>query len=62
MRDCNGNTALHLACLNGDEKCVRALIEPIKAEEIQNVSKSMEDSLISSTLLPINLETINYEG
>ncbi|XP_049303214.1 NF-kappa-B inhibitor cactus-like [Bactrocera dorsalis] len=34
IRDCDGNTALHIACENGDEQSVIALTTPFSAPEI----------------------------
>ncbi|XP_063698672.1 NF-kappa-B inhibitor cactus [Culicoides brevitarsis] len=54
IRDRRGNTALHLACLNGHKDCVKQLLTPLDLFEKNR-------SPISGTL-SFNLETWNYDG
>ncbi|XP_047001485.1 NF-kappa-B inhibitor cactus isoform X1 [Schistocerca americana] len=59
IRDRSGNTALHLACLNGDIDCVRALTEPV------TVAEETMAGLRYRTYqhhVPQDLEERNYDG
>lgn len=58
IRDRDGNTPLHLACLNSDIKCVEALTSPISLAESQEFPKYTE----RIPLLPPDLEQKNYDG
>lgn len=54
MRDRRGNTALHLACLNGYKECVKQLLTPLDLFE-KNRSPGTDN-------LPQDLEMWNYDG
>lgn len=54
MRDRRGNTALHLACLNGHKECVEELLTPLNLFE-KNRSPGTDN-------LPQDLEMWNYDG
>ncbi|XP_067624998.1 NF-kappa-B inhibitor cactus-like isoform X2 [Eurosta solidaginis] len=69
IRDSQGNTALHLACMSGDEQCVNALTIPISASEINEAhrqygyrSNDKVYSSLSAATLPPDLEIRNYDG
>ncbi|XP_054741534.1 NF-kappa-B inhibitor cactus-like [Anastrepha obliqua] len=69
IRDRRGNTALHLACMSGDEQCVSALTVPFSASEINEAHRQYgyrsNDKLFSSlsyARLPPDLEIRNYDG
>lgn len=57
LRNFRGNTALHLACANGDLACAKALTDPLYPMER---NKLMPGQKIPA--LPQNLEQINYNG
>lgn len=61
IRDGEGNTALHLACMSGDMSSVQALTLPIKVEEIQEAYKFTEQTH-PCTQLPADLEQRNFYG
>ncbi|KAG5311249.1 CACT inhibitor, partial [Acromyrmex insinuator] len=57
LRNFHGNTALHLACKNGDLACAKALTDPLSSIE--------RNKLISGQMIPAlpqNLEQRNYRG
>lgn len=54
VRDRRGNTALHLACLNGHKECVKQLLTPLDLFE-KNRSPGTDN-------LPQDLEMWNYDG
>lgn len=56
VRDHNGNTALHLACSNGDLECVKNLLQPLSKQE------SIERSNKAKPFRQQNLEQWNYNG
>uniref|UniRef100_A0A034WPM5 NF-kappa-B inhibitor cactus n=1 Tax=Bactrocera dorsalis TaxID=27457 RepID=A0A034WPM5_BACDO len=69
IRDNNGNTALHIACMSGDEQCVNALTVPFSASEINEAhrqfgyrSNDKRVSSLSYASLPTGLEIRNYNG
>lgn len=66
-RDRHGNTALHLACISGEEQCVRALTIPISASEVNEAHRQYghranDKSYLKYALLPSDLEIRNYDG
>lgn len=64
IRDGNGNTALHLACINDDVKMVEALLTPITDNEFKEYSQST-NQLPQSTAtksISIDLEQRNFYG
>ncbi|XP_037960679.1 NF-kappa-B inhibitor cactus-like [Teleopsis dalmanni] len=69
LRDKRGNTALHIACIIGEEQCVRALTVPISTSEIDQAhylfDRSSDEETVSSfnyVRLPSDLEISNYDG
>lgn len=57
IQDHNGNTALHIACIRGNEDVANALLRPVTyAETLQNSYQ------IPFQPLPQNLEIRNFEG
>ncbi|XP_036327805.1 NF-kappa-B inhibitor cactus-like [Rhagoletis pomonella] len=60
LRDCHGNTALHLACISGDEACVSALTLPFSAAEIMETHRKY--GFRPNNKLSNNLEIRNYDG
>lgn len=42
VRDCDGNTALHLACQLGDLSVVKSLTQPINVNEIADMFSTAE--------------------
>ncbi|XP_014219233.1 NF-kappa-B inhibitor cactus-like [Copidosoma floridanum] len=56
IKNYQGNTALHLACISGSLDCAKALTEPVAAYE-QNLFSTRRLSAI-----PQNLELRNYHG
>lgn len=62
IRERTGNTALHLACMNGDKVCVRALLHPIDPEERKDASYVLGGICKPCRTLPIDLEISNYDG
>uniref|UniRef100_A0A0A1WTW6 NF-kappa-B inhibitor cactus n=1 Tax=Zeugodacus cucurbitae TaxID=28588 RepID=A0A0A1WTW6_ZEUCU len=59
IRDCRGNTALHLACKSGYEQSVSALTTPFSEIEINAAHQQFG---YTQTKLINNLEMRNYEG
>ncbi|KAJ9601000.1 hypothetical protein L9F63_000838 [Diploptera punctata] len=59
IQDCHGNTALHLACQNGDLNCVKALTEPIHVDENNGVNLQYTPYIQE---LPPRFEERNYDG
>lgn len=57
LRNFRGNTALHLACANGNLACAQALTDPLSPMER---NKLKPEQIIPA--LPQNLEQINYNG
>lgn len=57
MCDHNGDTPLHIACRQGDHETVRALLEPVRYEELQQNEYSIRYQTI-----PQNLEIRNSSG
>ncbi|XP_033754938.1 NF-kappa-B inhibitor cactus-like [Pecten maximus] len=57
MCDHNGDTPLHIACRQGDADTVRALLEPVRYEELQQNEYSIRYQKI-----PQNLEIRNSAG
>ncbi|XP_050460079.1 NF-kappa-B inhibitor cactus-like [Cataglyphis hispanica] len=57
LRNFRGNTALHLACANGDLACAKALTDPLYPMERNKLMPGQE-----VPALPQNLEQINYNG
>ncbi|XP_073827649.1 NF-kappa-B inhibitor cactus [Musca autumnalis] len=67
IRDRHGNTALHLACMSGEEQCVRALTIPIELYEVNEAHRQYghranDKSYIKCAHLPSGLEIRNYDG
>merc|ERR1711976_58820 len=56
-RDRHGNTALHLACREGDLSCVLALTAPLRSEELAETPYKLEPQAI-----PQNMDIWNYDG
>ncbi|XP_069963044.1 NF-kappa-B inhibitor cactus [Bactrocera oleae] len=59
IRDCDGNTALHIACENGDEQSVTALTTPFSALE---VNAAYQQYGYAQSKLVNNFEIRNYDG
>ncbi len=57
QKDRNGNTALHLACREGDLPCVQALTFPLSSSESASAAYSVPIQCI-----PQSMEIWNYEG
>lgn len=57
LRNFRGNTALHLACANGDLACARALTDPLYPMERNKLTLGQQ-----VPALPQNLEQRNYNG
>lgn len=57
LRNFRGNTALHLACANGDLACAKALTDPLYPMERNKLIPGQK-----VPALPQNLEQINYNG
>ncbi|XP_011168273.2 NF-kappa-B inhibitor cactus isoform X2 [Solenopsis invicta] len=57
LRNLRGDTALHLACRNGDIACAKALTDPLSPTER---NKLMPGQIVPA--LPQNLEQRNYSG
>lgn len=57
-QDREGNTPLHLACMNSDKACVDALTLPITPEDL----KQFHNSECIPQVLPLDLEQRNYQG
>ncbi|XP_055298376.1 NF-kappa-B inhibitor cactus isoform X2 [Sitodiplosis mosellana] len=65
IRDGDGNTALHLACINGDMTTVEALLKPITAAELKEYNQSahqLPQSNASRRQFSIDLEQRNFYG
>lgn len=65
IRDGDGNTPLHLACLNEDLMMVDALLKPITDEELKEYQQSATYQLPKSNVnrqIPIDLEQRNFYG
>lgn len=67
IRDRHGNTALHLACMSGEEQCVRALTMSIGASEVNEAHRQYghranDKSYLKCAHLPSDLEIRNYDG
>lgn len=64
IRDGDGNTALHLACINDDLKTVEALLKPITAAELKesNQMASQLQKQTASQHFTIDLEQRNFYG
>lgn len=64
LRDRHGNTALHIACQQGDLESVKALISPIQDKEIKEIdSIQMHYSINGIQRVPMDfLQLKNYEG
>ncbi|XP_067624999.1 NF-kappa-B inhibitor cactus [Eurosta solidaginis] len=60
LRDYHGNTALHLACMSGDDQCVNALIMPFSPTEITEAERQY--GFRSNQKLLSNLKIRNYDG
>lgn len=58
VRDIEGNTALHLACLHRRNECAKQLLTPLSLAELQT-SPAVQQS---PTKLPQDLEQWNYNG
>ncbi|XP_011879421.1 PREDICTED: NF-kappa-B inhibitor cactus-like [Vollenhovia emeryi] len=57
LRNFRGNTALHLACMNGDLACAKALADPLSTAERNQLMPGR-----TVPALPQNLEQRNYSG
>jgi len=57
LRNFRGNTALHLACANGDLACTKALTDPLTSMERSEYLISEQEPVI-----PQDLEQRNYMG
>lgn len=57
VRDIEGNTALHLACLHRRNECAKQLLTPLSLAELQSSPAQQ-----SPTKLPQDLEQWNYNG
>lgn len=65
IRDGDGNTALHLACMNGDMTTVEALLKPITAAELKEYNRSahqLPQANASRQQFSIDLEQRNFYG
>lgn len=64
IRDGDGNTALHLACINGDLNMVAAFLKPLTANEINEHNQSANQLPQSnvSRQISIDLEQKNFYG
>lgn len=64
IRDGDGNTALHLACINGDMTTVEALLKPITAAELKEYNQSAYQLPQSNAnqQFSIDLEQRNFYG
>lgn len=63
VRDGNGNTPLHLACICGDLEIVEALTKPIESSELQDIKCELSYcNKFRHTTLPPDLEQRNYDG
>lgn len=62
IRDGDGNTALHLACINGDMTTVEALLKPITAAELKEYNRSAHQLPQSNASRPKDLEQRNFYG
>lgn len=58
IRDVEGNTPLHLACLHGQTACAKELLAPLNNIELQQVSP-VAQAVIK---IPQDLEQWNYNG
>lgn len=58
VRDIEGNTALHLACLHRRNECAKQLLTPLSLAELQSSPAAQQ----SPTKLPQDLEQWNYNG
>lgn len=64
IRDGNGNTALHLACINDDLNTIEALLKPITTAELkeyQQITNQLPQSN-ASQYFSIDLEQRNFYG
>lgn len=59
-RDVRGESPLHIACRNGDMRCVSALLEPVKHEERQAMKLTCQPPPIHNQM--VDLEQWNYAG
>lgn len=57
VRDIEGNTALHLACLHRRNECAKQLLNPLSLAELQSSPAQQ-----NPTKLPQDLEQWNYNG
>lgn len=64
IRDGDGNTALHLACLNDDLNTIDALLEPIKAAELKEFNQwsNQLSQPNACRKLSIDLDQRNFYG
>lgn len=58
IRDYEGNTSLHLACMYDRPECVKALLTPLSAYELQQSSPAAQAAIA----IPQDLEQWNYDG
>ncbi|XP_053696786.1 NF-kappa-B inhibitor cactus isoform X2 [Sabethes cyaneus] len=58
VRDVEGNTALHLACLNSHTDCARELLTPLSPLELQQSNPALP----ASVKIPQDLEQWNHNG
>lgn len=57
VRDCSGDTPLHLACRIGDVDTTKAILYPIRGDEVKQLGLEYEP-----VLGEIDLEQRNYDG
>lgn len=57
VRDCSGDTPLHIACRMGDVNTAKAIVLPVKEEEVRQLGLEYEP-----VLGEIDLEQRNYDG
>lgn len=62
IRDGDGNTALHLACINGDLNMVAALLKPLTADELNEQNQFANQLPQSNVSRQIDLEQKNFYG
>lgn len=64
IRDGDGNTALHLACINDDLNTIEALLKPITAAELKEHNRWANQLPQSNACrkLSIDLEQRNFYG